>query len=390
MYQAGLEKLMKRYAIFFPQFHQVKINDIAWGQGFTDWSLVAAANAFNHWSRRAPASGFYDLSKVADVADRFETAIAAGLDGFGIYHYRFDDGPELGAVERYLRQASPPKGFNYFFIWANEDWSRRWVNNDTKILKSVPREPSREQVADHVRYLKPYMESESYTRIATKPIFVVYRPDWFKNAAATVGLYREEFESAGLDVSIGFFVKNVADVEYSRLFDFCYLFEPRLFFNFQGLRKKTFLVNTYKTLLSFMPSERGEWLSEYINRFSRRDSNKFSFEDFLLYFGSTDRQQVFESLMCPVQNVLTAGWNNAPRYRQHFTQVDVPRPDQFSVMLKMSLGDHRCSEDIPLLCNAWNEWSEGAAIEPCAYLGDALLRSYLRVYKLEREDESIE
>jgi len=234
------------------------------------------------------------------------------------------------------------------------------------------------------------MESGSYTRIATKPIFVVYRPDWFKNAAATVGLYREEFKRAGLDVSIGFFVKNVLDVEYSGLFDFCYIFEPRLFFNFQGLRRKTVLVNIYITLLRFMPPERGERLSEYINRLSRKGSNKFSFEDFLLYFGSTDRRQVLESLICPVQNVLTAGWNNAPRYRQHFTQVDVPRPDQFSVMLKMSLNDHRCSEDIPLLCNAWNEWSEGAAIEPCAYLGDALLKSYLRIDRLEREDEGIE
>ena len=381
---------MKRYAIFFPQFHQVRVNDGAWGHGFTDWSLVATANAFDDWNRRAPASGFYDLSKTADVTDRFEIAAAAGLDGFGIYHYRFDDGPELDAVEKYLNAASLPKGFNYFFIWANEDWSRRWVNNDTKVLKSVPREPSQKQVADHVNYLKPYMESESYTRIATKPIFVVYRPDWFKNAAATVGLYREEFRRTGLDVSIGFFAKNVLDVEYSRLFDFCYLFEPRLFFNFQGLRRKTFLVNMYKALLRVIPSERGEWLSEYINRFSRKNSNKFSFEDFLLYFGSTDRRQVLESLNCPVQNVLTAGWNNAPRYRQHFTQVDVPRPEQFSVMLKVSLSDRRCSENIPLLCNAWNEWSEGAAIEPCAYLGDALLKSYLRVDKLEREDESIE
>ena len=28
---------------------------------------------------------------------------------------------------------------------------------------------------------------------------------------------------------------------------------------------------------------------------------------------------------------------------------------------------------LPPLINAWNEWSEGAAIEPCAYLGTRYL-----------------
>ena len=369
---------MKRYAIFFPQFHQVEVNDVAWGHGFTDWALVAAANAFNYWQRRAPACGFYDLSKIDDVRERFEAAAASGLDGFGIYHYRFEDGPELEAVERYLRQCAPPPGFSYFFIWANEDWSRRWVDNDTKILKSVPMAPSRSQVAAHVGYLRPYMESESYAKMIDRPIFVVYRPDWFTDAASTVEVYREEFRRVGLNVSIGYFAKNVLDAEYSNIFDFCYVFEPRMFFNYSVLRRNVTIGNMYKKLLGFISSENGAWVSERLNKVLRKGRRKFSFTEFLSYFRSGERRNFMESLACPKQNVLICGWNNAPRYRQHFIQVDVPDADQFSSMLKWSLSDRGCSEDIPLLCNAWNEWSEGAAIEPCAYLGDALLKSYLR------------
>jgi hypothetical protein len=89
-------------------------------------------------------------------------------------------------------------------------------------------------------------------------------------------------------------------------------------------------------------------------------------------------------LQCPVQNVVTSGWNNAPRYREHFTELEVPSPNEFSVMLDASLSNPKYSSEIPLLCNAWNEWSEGAAIEPCHYLGDALLNAYVNVTATNR------
>ena len=132
---------MKRYAIFFPQFHQTKVNDLAWGHGFTDWALVSVANVFDYWKRRSPVSGFYDLADSQAVESQFLNAAQAGLDGFGIYHYWFEDGSELGAVERYIAQAKLPDNFAYFYIWANESWSKRWAGKDTEILKSVSTEP---------------------------------------------------------------------------------------------------------------------------------------------------------------------------------------------------------------------------------------------------------
>ena len=128
---------MDRYAIFFPQFRQVKVNDDAWGVGFTDWALVASANAFDRWERRAPAGGFYNLSNSNEVNKQFQDAANSGLDGFGVYHYRFEDGPELAAVEHYLEDAQLPDGFGYFFIWANENWSKRWAGRDTELLNGI-------------------------------------------------------------------------------------------------------------------------------------------------------------------------------------------------------------------------------------------------------------
>jgi hypothetical protein len=370
---------MKRYAIFFPQFHKIKVNDLAWGYGFTDWSLVSVANAFDFWKRRAPMSGFYDLADEQVIERQFSSAAQAGIEGFGIYHYWFEDGSELGAVERYLSHAILPDNFDYFYIWANESWSKRWAGKDTEILKTVPATPSAEQVREHVCYLKPFMESDSYTHVLGRPLFVIYRPEFFRDVEATLGLYREEFAKIGHNPLIGFCLKSLSDAEYAKMFDFCYLFEPRLFFNFSGVRKNKFVHSIYKKIMHAVPYKQAEKMSVMVGKFLNVASKTYSFNIFLKYFASAERNQLIEKLNCPTQNILPCGWNNAPRYRKQFTELQVPYANQFAAMLGNALCNKRCASDIPLLCNAWNEWSEGAAIEPCHYLGDALLKSYLSV-----------
>ena len=368
---------MKKYAIFFPQFHPVEVNNQAWGKGFTDWSLVAAANAFDLWPRRAPRAGFYDLSNPQHIQDRFSEAARSGLDGFGIYHYRFTDGPELDSVERYLARAQLPDNFGFFFIWANESWSRRWAGKDTEIMKTVSQNPAQEEIRAHVAYLAPYLSSGAYTKIMGRPVFVIYRAEFFLDPQATLLLYRQEFTRAGLEPLIGFCLTSPSDVDYSRFFDFCYLFEPRLFFSFQGLRGNPVLSRLFKKLVSSLSYEKVEFFAKTASKLLHRGAKSQTYASFLNYFCSGGRSKLIHQLSCPVQNIVSSGWNNAPRYRQNFTALDAPTIDQFSSLLSHSLNDPVYSKEIPLLCNAWNEWSEGAAIEPCFYLGESLLRAYL-------------
>lgn len=377
---------MKRYAIFFPQFYSIEVNDRAWGHGFTDWALVATANAFGYWQKRSPTSGFYDLSKDLEIRARFDSASTAGLDGFAIYHYRFDDGPELDAVEKYLRHEEIPEGFSYFFIWANENWSTRWVGGKILLLKEITSEPSRAIVAEHVNYLAPFMQSRFYSKIDGRPLFVFYRPESFAQPDVTLTLYREEFKRVGIDPLLGFFVKHISDIQYSRIFDFCYLFEPRLFFNFQGIRRNSMVLSMYRELMKIMSPRMVELSSEFLTRLVRRSSVSYSFARFLEYFGSNARGELILSAECPVQEVLTCGWNNAPRYRRRFTELEVPTVEEFSSMIVTATGPKNSRIELPILCNAWNEWSEGAAIEPCVYLGDGLLRAYLEAGRIKADE----
>lgn len=369
---------MKRFAIFFPQFHPVKVNDLAWGAGFTDWALVATANAFDYWERRAPVRGFYDLSKPEVVQDQFQTAAKAGLDGFGIYHYRFEDGPELEAVEQELLVRDPPFDFSYFFIWANENWSKRWAGRDTELLKRVATKPSLLQIRDHVAYLRPFMLKSCYTSLNGRPMFAVYRPDFFECPEDTIRAYRAEFQAVGLDPAIGFFLKSRAEVEYATLFDFCYLFEPRLNQNSRGLRRHKSIHWLARKLIHVFPYSLLERLSSVVGSVLKSGSSSNGFRSFMTYFGSDERQALVESIGCSVQNVLPSGWNNAPRYRDRFTElVEVPTPEELHELVETAIRHKAVSTALPLLCNAWNEWSEGAAIEPCSYLGDGLLKAYV-------------
>jgi hypothetical protein len=302
------------------------------------------------------------------------------LDGFGIYHYRFEDGPELTAVERFLASASAPvfPNFGYFFIWANEDWSKRWAGKDTELLKTVSKKPTLDQVRDHVAYLKPFMLQKCYSRLDGQPMFVFYRPDFFDDPVTTIALYRQEFESVGISPKFGYFAKNTSEVGLSNLFDFCYLFEPRLYQNFGGVRGNRFLHLVASKFLKYISYSYWEYFSSLAAKFLNQDSKSSQFNKFLEYFSSDERQAFAKSFECKIQNVVTCGWNNAPRYRERFNEiVQTPTGTQFKSLVLLAVNDQSVSSSIPLLCNAWNEWSEGAAIEPCIYLGDDLLLAYL-------------
>jgi hypothetical protein len=74
---------------------------------------------------------------------------------------------------------------------------------------------------------------------------------------------------------------------------------------------------------------------------------------------------------------LSPGWNNIPRYPSNFTSLTDISPKLFVKLLR----DHSIKNcPLPPLINAWNEWSEGAAIEPCVYYKDSYLAEIKKVF----------
>ena len=359
---------MTPFAIYFPQYYPTITNDRAWGSGFTDWTLVANANLRNSWDRRAPERGFYDGSSRLVHQKQIVEARAAGLGGFGVYHYWFYSHQELSAFEETLIQRDDKSdGFSWFLIWASEGWSKRWIGDATQLV-TLTAEPTTTDIQRHCDYLATCFQQPSYWKWEGKPLFVWYNLGHFINPERVVLSYKEQLSRRGFDVATAHFVKNPFDIQYSKLTDASYLFEPRLFFGSRTAARG----NRSKKAMDFCQRLVGrgnvEKLLILIDRFQRTGTT-YSAADFLSYMASAERLSLVSTSDRPVQEVISPGWNNTPRYGNRFTALECLTPEAFCKLVQRA----RNAGMLPPLINAWNEWSEGAAIEPCAYLG----RSYL-------------
>lgn len=356
---------MKPFVIYFPQFYPTKTNDDAWGAGFTDWSLVANANLRNSWVRRAPRRGFYDGSSAPVHLEQIEEMKYFKLGGVAVYHYWFFTHQELGAFENTL--LGRDSKFPWFLIWATESWSKRWLGDSSKII-SLDDSPTDYDIEVHCDYIARCFSNGFYLNLFGKPFFVFYNLAHFSNPGEVVGSYRRALNDRGFDVCFGHFVKNPFDFQYSSYVDVSYLFEPRLFFGAQRIGRGRGAKKIYDVIKKLMGGDASRFLT-FVDRFQQRGTS-YRPEDFLLYIESCDRRGGVMDLNGQIQDVLSPGWNNTPRYSERFTALDNINPRDFSRLVCQSSNNNR---SIPVLLNAWNEWSEGAAVEPCAYFGDRYL-----------------
>jgi Glycosyltransferase WbsX len=355
---------MKPFAIYFPQFYATTTNNDAWGAGFTDWSLVANANLRDAWPRRAPVAGFYDGSSPAVHSRQIAEALEAGIGGFGVYHYWFYTHQELHAFEQTLlggfASVPPPP---WFLIWASEGWSKRWLAKPDTLIH-LTGSPNERDIERHCDHLATCFASASYMKWRGKPLFIWYNLGHFDEPESVVVQYREALLRRGFDIAVGHFVKNPFDLAYSAFTDASYLFEPRLFFgvetNVRGGKAKAML-NFLRRI--FGPNEM-ESLLVTMDRL-QKSGNTYSEARFLSYIYSTERATFLAAIKSSRQEVISPGWDNTPRYGRRFTALEPLNPSSFSALVRNAMA----ASDLPPLLNAWNEWSEGAAIEPCVYFG---------------------
>ena len=182
------------FAAYLPQYHETPENNLFWGEGFTDWVGVKNAKTQYGWQRqpRVPMNeNYYDLSDYKNILWQSNLAKQYGIDGFCIYHYWFEAGKSVLDTPAKLILAHSEIDISFFFSWDNSSWIRSWSNisgnawapqfdkkDDKKQEYLLKHEYGNKQDwKQHFEWLLPFFKDKRYYKIDGKPVFIMFCVD---------------------------------------------------------------------------------------------------------------------------------------------------------------------------------------------------------------------
>lgn len=339
---------------YLPQFHTFPENDEWWGKGFTEWTNTRRGVPMfeGHVQPHEPseALGYYDI--ILDetmIPKQIQMAKDYGIYGFCLYHYWFS-GKKLmeKPIERILRDKS--LDFPFCICWANENWSRTWDGLDTEIL--LAHEKSVENDVNFIYDVIPILKDERYIKIDGAPMLMVYRPDFLSNAVEVVQRWREICGEHGIENINVSFVRNGNTKNVQVLGADCGMeFFPNQLNHFfphpndiQGLDEE-FIGNIY----------------DY-QKMARAKIN-----------GIPHKSQVFPATML--------SWDNTARKMERGNIFHNFSLEMYEEWLSSAIEETICmnaEEERYVFINAWNEWAEGAHLEPDLKYGMGYLEATKR------------
>lgn len=346
------QPLARVFAYYLPQFHPIPENDAWWGQGFTEWRNVTRAvpRFVGHLQPRLPAAlGFYDLRQPQIVQRQIELAQNAGISGFAFYYYRFGGRRLLDQpLELFMQQAR----FPFKLIWANESWTRLWDggNQDVLLAQDYPPADDLPLIDDLARHFA----HPCYERLNGRPLLTIYRAASIPRAAQRIAYWRQLFRERHQLDPILLMAQSFQDVD------------PRPY----GL----------DGAVEFPPHRLAAGLPAINSQLVRFESN---YQGHYRHYGQLVQASLDQpSPPFPLIRTATPSWDNEPRYPGSGTGLVGANPRDYQAWLRalvQSAQQHPFMGEQPyVFVNAWNEWAEGAFLEPDLHYGYAYLNATAR------------
>ena len=334
---------MKVLALNLPQYHEIPENNEWWGNGFTDWINVKKAKPLfsGHNQPITPLNNnYYDMSDISTISWQSMLAKKYNVYGFIYYHYWFN-GKKLLEKPCENLLMHPEVDTNYCFCWANETWARTWDGHDKEIL--IKQEYGGESDWKcHIQYLMKFFKDDRYIKVNGKPMLFVY-------SCCRIEKFNE---------MIDFWNKILLENGCNEI----HLVEMINSFNKGNMGINSNVVTEFEPLCT------SKYYISIMQKIKRGFNKKMGKIDFMSY------DYVWKKLLNnkksygkPIYRSCFVDFDNSARKGRKGLIMKGANPKKFEKYLDLLVKKNdRDYDDDFLIINAWNEWAEGAILEPTA------------------------
>ena len=342
-YQENISKLIhnkiKPFAVYFPQFHNIKENNLNYYDGMTDIVNLVKLNSTLKIKLDTPSLKEYNLKLVTDynltneniINKQISIAKRYNIYGFAVYYYWFSTNTITNKntimEDCYNLFFKKPLDFKIFFIWANEDWTGNPAFNTNE--HSIVNIYNIENFYKNIDNLITYFKHDNYYKYDNKPVFYIHHPELIDDYHLLL------FE---------FLIDKVCILNGFNGILLCV----------NNMKKKNIGMKNYTFHPNYKCAPQLNY-KKYIDEILDENSN-------CIFFNFDNSARLF----IPNKLHLSTKYTNTTLFEQN------------KFIEKVLKNYKKKSENNILLINSWNEWGENMAIEP----GNLLNDNYLLLLKM--------
>lgn len=355
---------VKLIAWYLPQYYEIEVNNHYYGKGFTEWTNVTQTmpQFCGHYQPQIPYDvGFYTLTNPEVLQRQTVLARKYGIYGFSFYYYWFS-GQRI--MEKPLQLFLEHKEIQMPFCltWANENWTSKWDEGSNEII--YEQRLRKEDDGYFMEDILPLLKDGRYITIDGKPLLIIYRSDMFcqERFCDMLGNFRRiaaENGFPGLYIMITTAVNSESAAEKWGADAFVELPPHGVAKHSEYLTPKGYLNPNFRGIV--------------------RDAAAMI--ESRSYLAKPKGETIFRGVMTSFDNTPRKGMTGA-------TIFYGLKPSLYKRWLKdvllESKENHRLEENFVFI-NAWNEWAEGAHLEPDIKYGYAYLQATMEALEEVRE-----
>jgi hypothetical protein len=359
-------KIVQPYAIYFPQFHEIKENNINFYKGFSDMINLKNIKKNNN-NLHTPLNGllgYYNLKYNKYIIDtEISLAKAYGFKGFGLYYYWFftnnitNEHKIFSDIIDYFFN-NELEDFDVFFMYCNEAWTNNPVftikNNTNRICNDY----SEINISKFCNDLLPYFKHKNYRKIDNKPVFTLHQP-WEMNDEQINYMFKYldiKCIESGFD-GIYFLVNAIDSREYKNDKYYCHPAYKNT--------KNSFMYFDNHPIINY---------ESCVNSFINTNQNEKESLIRSCFTNFNNSVRLYHNIR--YNTLYTSTINNSEELFRKFMNIQLSHYIKNSLKSQI-LNDtqHQNTSDISkiMLFNAWNEWGEQMTIAPSNELGFSYL-----------------